>query len=567
MEEIDLSEVTSELAGIINSIRVLDRQISESAMTGPQIVAEFAELYPPAALFAPDILSTPIVYKAIRDWLTSHGATLPHHSSRRVMMQLAINIYSDDEEKIAAEAIVKDIVNTGRRIARSASSIPAAPDHVPQGDGPCGQDKLAYYLGMTFRDKESKFSGDLVNNFTEAIRMIDNEYNSIVRQNRVKNHLAGLRLSKYTSEGLDDLLSLEKVYKLITKLSPQVPMSHRSEAHKIEFLRNATVGYPWATEPLSRVATHGLSFQQLYSELEAALHLAREARLANIRDKLPAELEEPPSKMRTCLVSFSKGKANIPAATNALVIPDAVITEKSSCRRRPVESCKAQDGVSVQENRALSYSAPRPLRIVSTVGARRPIEQQPLDDPGDPPHVHITEPENDEDPDFDLFDALVSYVEGLPAEKRATESHIYLSNGSNQHERFNGACLDTGAQRSVVGKAQAEAYYRFMGIPLAIIPATKRLYKFGSERKASVGKAKFCIPYAEDRHIMIELDVVEIAIPLLIGLDVLDKYKLVVDNVENRLICRDPKWSAPLTASWVIFIMNGTMKLCTQKPS
>eukprot|EP00171_Calliarthron_tuberculosum_P002786 IDg2786t1 len=289
MVDVDLSEVTEELAGLINSVRVLDRQITESAMTGPQVVADFAELYPPAALFSPEILSTPIIYKTLRDWLISKGANLPPHSSRRVMMQLAVNLYSDDEEKLASVAIVKEIMNAGRRVA---------------------VDKLAYYIGMRFRERDSKFSGDLgeswieyvaeyqqvardyalspmqkkqylhnllrgdakryyldrvdnqVNNFTEAVRMIDNEYNSIVRQNRVKNHLAGLRLSRYRSEGHDDLASLEKS-------SCETP--------------------PWAVPGLRNLlvaSLHtGLSFQQLYGELEAALHLAREANLANLRDK------------------------------------------------------------------------------------------------------------------------------------------------------------------------------------------------------------------------------------------------------------------------------------------
>lgn len=54
----------------------------------------------------------------------------------------------------------------------------------------------------------------------------------------------------------------------------------------MEFLRNATVGLSWATEPLSRIATHNLDFQQLYGELEAALHLKNEAKVAVMRDSV-----------------------------------------------------------------------------------------------------------------------------------------------------------------------------------------------------------------------------------------------------------------------------------------
>ena len=60
----------------------------------------------------------------------------------------------------------------------------------------------------------------------------------------------------------------------------------RIDAHKLEFLRNAVVGASWSREPLGRVATHNLSFQQLYGELEAALQLEKEAKHAALRDSL-----------------------------------------------------------------------------------------------------------------------------------------------------------------------------------------------------------------------------------------------------------------------------------------
>lgn len=69
------------------------------------------------------------------------------------------------------------------------------------------------------------------------------------------------------------------------------------------------------------------------------------------------------------------------------------------------------------------------------------------------------------------------------------------------HHNFNSACLDTGAQRSVVGRLQAESDYRFMGITLVIIKISPNMYKFGAQRKAIIGKAKFRIPYAGGLHI------------------------------------------------------------------
>eukprot|EP00171_Calliarthron_tuberculosum_P023415 IDg23415t1 len=340
MSRVNPTTVSDEIGGLIYSVRDLDARIQESAMTGVQVREAFAEMYPPAVLFSPKLMAMPAVHSSLRDWLNSRGANLAIHSTRRVIMTLASSLYDESEDREAAMEIAGQIVAEGRRSSRSTaaatstgvevttrSNIGAASGFQPR------EDKTAHNMGMRFRDKDTKFSGDIgqswmeyvaeyqqvardyglspaqkkqylhnllrgdakrfyldqvdnqVNNFNQAVLVIENEYNSVVRQNRVKTYLGTLRLSKFVTDGLDELAALEKVYKLITKLSPQVPQSHRGEAHKIEYLRNSTVGFSWATEPLSRIATHGLSFQQLYGELEAALHLEREARVAVIRDK------------------------------------------------------------------------------------------------------------------------------------------------------------------------------------------------------------------------------------------------------------------------------------------
>lgn len=67
----------------------------------------------------------------------------------------------------------------------------------------------------------------------------------------------------------DTAMELDKEYKFILKLSIQVPISHKGDAHRIEFHRGAVIGAYWYREPLSRVATNDLNFKQLYGELEA----------------------------------------------------------------------------------------------------------------------------------------------------------------------------------------------------------------------------------------------------------------------------------------------------------
>ncbi len=89
-----------------------------------------------------------------------------------------------------------------------------------------------------------RFFQDRIERFPSGRR----NYNSPVRQNRAKNHLNGIRLRRFTNQGLEESTALEKVYKLMTKLDPQVPQSHIGSTHKVEFLRSATVGLSWTTE-------------------------------------------------------------------------------------------------------------------------------------------------------------------------------------------------------------------------------------------------------------------------------------------------------------------------------
>lgn len=328
MAHADPALLSEEQMGFISSVRMLDIEVRESTLTGDQVKAAVAELFPPAVLFGRDVATLPYVHRELRKWLDGHGANLQQHSSHRVIMTLATSLYVDPEDRVAANQLATELVAAGRRAGGSAAAS-EPPSPARRGDAhPSASDRTAHNIAMRFRDPASKFSGNLgeawmeyvaeyqqvardydlsqeqrfqymhnimsgdakrfyldkvqayASSFSQAVDMVSAEYNSIVRQNRVKNYLVGYRMSTLLSDGVTEAAALEQTYKTITKLAPQVPRSHQGDAHKVEFLRNAVVGSPWATEPLSRIATHGLTFQQLYGELEAALHLHKEARLA-----------------------------------------------------------------------------------------------------------------------------------------------------------------------------------------------------------------------------------------------------------------------------------------------
>ena len=117
--------------------------------------------------------------------------------------------------------------------------------------------------------------------FHQAVSMIEEEYISVVRQTRVKNCISNLRLTSFTSDGTEESAALAKVYKITIQFSRQCQSLRQRDAHKVEFLQNAVVGFLWSYKLLRRVATHRLTFQQLYGEFEVLSNLIRKQRLLN----------------------------------------------------------------------------------------------------------------------------------------------------------------------------------------------------------------------------------------------------------------------------------------------
>ena len=329
-----LGALTSEQKGFISSVRVLE---SNADLTGIQLKRAVAEMFPPAVLFGKEICDLPAVHIELRDFLDSRGANLQQHSSHRVINTLAHGLYEETEDTQAAMEMARAIIAAGRRPRTDLNNQPASQSSAPYRTTEtlgthASVGKPAHNIAMRPKERDKKFSGDLgeswmefvdeysqisrgynlnpsqklqyldnllngdakryyldkvdgyASSFQQAVSMLENEYNSPVRQTRVKNYLNSLRVSSYITQGVESSAALSKIYNSVIKLSRQAPRSHQGDAHKVEFLRNAVVGMPWSNEPLSRVATHNLTFQQLYAELEAALQLDKEAALANLQD-------------------------------------------------------------------------------------------------------------------------------------------------------------------------------------------------------------------------------------------------------------------------------------------
>ena len=101
----------------------------------------------------------------------------------------------------------------------------------------------------------------------------------------------GLRVKKFLDQALTETEALSKTYKLIVKLTRQGTQAFRGDANKVEYLRNTVIRSHWAKNPLSRVGTMRLTFQQLHAELAASLQLANDTSRAEKID-LPRRKSE-----------------------------------------------------------------------------------------------------------------------------------------------------------------------------------------------------------------------------------------------------------------------------------
>lgn len=101
-------------------------------------------------------------------------------------------------------------------------------------------------------------------------------------------------------------------------------------------------------------------------------------------------------------------------------------------------------------------------------------------------------------------------------------NHYGRTNSKNSCRPFEGVCLDTGAQRSVIGKPQAQAYCRQHSIDYRSQPS-KMLFRFGDGTFPSLAMIRIRIPTPNKIYLHLLLNLVAADVPFLIGLDVLDR--------------------------------------------
>jgi hypothetical protein len=116
---------------------------------------------------------------------------------------------------------------------------------------------------------------------------------------------------------------------------------------------------------------------------------------------------------------------------------------------------------------------------------------------------------------------------------------------SKKSDKWHGACFDTGAQKTVIGEKQARAYCRYMGTKFKTKPS-RHIFKFGVDVQESMGTLPIRIPTPNNSFLLLQVEVVPVNVPFLIGLDVLDIFSLNVDTVHNKLCAPKAGWEIQL---------------------
>ncbi len=120
---------------------------------------------------------------------------------------------------------------------------------------------------------------------------------------------------------------------------------------------------------------------------------------------------------------------------------------------------------------------------------------------------------------------------------------------------FHGACVDTVAKQSLIGERQAKAYCKRQKFNSKLETSTTR-FRFGDGSYPSLGSMEIGISIPNGSFLKIELDIVSSDVPLLLGLDVLDRESIVANNVTNEIQSPLSGWSMPLERKF------GNLYLC-----
>lgn len=116
---------------------------------------------------------------------------------------------------------------------------------------------------------------------------------------------------------------------------------------------------------------------------------------------------------------------------------------------------------------------------------------------------------------------------------------------NNRKLKWNGSCLEIGAQQIFINSTQAKAYFRLTGTKFKPRFTPIQL-RFGNDTQESLGTMNLSVPIDNGYIIHEKIGIFKDHVLFLFGLDVLDKYQMLIKNVNNTLISPNYDLNTPL---------------------
>jgi hypothetical protein len=310
---------------------------AEPQLENDECISGIREDLPPNVLYSPDALQGPAtLHRLLRHYLQLKNAVYTQHpENNRIIFGLISMIYNNESDcEVALNYLRSQRTSSNQSSIFQSSLEDGVQNALSIGEKSAG--RIAHNMATRFKLADDKFSGKLdenlteylnnymdasndygltlqqkfnylhhlfdgeakrffrsnvmesCNSFSEACSLMQQEFNSLTRQSRVRKHLQKLRIGEVMNRKKCSVAeALEELRELITKLAPQGPKTHRSDEAKVEYLYQAVVGASWAKASLSASQSSNppWTFQKLYSSLDAAWLQEQEEIEARQRDK------------------------------------------------------------------------------------------------------------------------------------------------------------------------------------------------------------------------------------------------------------------------------------------
>lgn len=307
----------------------------------------------------------------------------------------------------------------------------------------------------------------------------------------------------------------------------------------------------WSHSALQRVASSGQNVQQLFGELESALQLSRES--SGTASKV-ARTERLTSDATIGLTGQDRFKRrqyrHPPARFNSRKSPlDIAGCFNCDDKDHMARDCPKSLNLPRAAERKIEYlmkkSSPNAIHQVHADicmqttetlrdGADEDDEENATETFRELITTCLTSGKEDENDGEIRYVSLIMFASNIPTATLDTVEH------------FAGACVDSGAQLAVIGKSQAALYIAETGGELKA-QTSDRIYKVGDKRYQGLEIMTVRIPVFEAHVVDIPAKIVDIAVPLPLGLDVRSQLKTVLDFDDSCLIGKSEQWKVPLT--------------------